>query len=408
MVEQGAGLGPGEDVGVAVEGEAVGLPAADHLHRAGHADEVELDPVVAGAFVAAAVACQAVDQEVGGVARAVEGVVHHVGGVGGRACVVVQDQGAGHGRGLVEALVAPDGPAQEAPQAGAEEVVFDVGAEVAGVGDGHALAAQEGDEVGVFPQVIVEGVVGQDRGLQAEGLPDQVRDHAAGLPGVVGVPAPDGGVKEAVGAVFVVRVLVREAGEEDGPLSGEGPVAGEEVGLGEGAEGRDGDGAVSLMGVLPQEVVAPALVLAAVAVVGELAGGQVAAEIVVARIPLAAEHALDLVGVGDGVHEPGVEAVLLADLQAVDGADGHGLVGVDAGDAGGRLEGPYEVVGLPGVVPRGDVGPADDVAVRLPVHDAAEDLLGPGVAADVAAAGLDPVGRVEGGAGLDGGADVRG
>ena len=102
VVEEGARLWVGEEVGIAVGREAVGVAAAHRLHQAVDADEIELDQVVAGAFVAAPIAGKAVHQGVGAMPDPVEGVIDHVVRVGAGVAVVVHHQGTGQCRRLVK------------------------------------------------------------------------------------------------------------------------------------------------------------------------------------------------------------------------------------------------------------------------------------------------------------------
>ncbi len=237
VVEEGPRLRVIEERRVAVRGEDLRLSGADLCHQAVDADEVQLDGVVAGALVAAAVAVGAVDDEEGRLADAVVGVVDHVAAVGALFGVVIEDEGHGQGRRLVEALIAVDPAGLQAAHAGAQDVGLDVAPEVVGAAGREALGAGEGEDLRVG-QGFVEGVVGVGGGLQAEGLPDQIGDHAALLPGVVRVLVVEGPEVGALEAVLesrvipaVVRVLRGESGQEDAALAGVGHVVGEQVGL---------------------------------------------------------------------------------------------------------------------------------------------------------------------------------
>jgi len=300
--------------------------------------------------------------------------------------VVIEHERAGQRSRLMEPLVPVDVPIQEPLHPDADEVVLDIAAQVVCGLNRQSLGLEEGEHVRVLIHVAPQTIVGVGRGLETEGLPDQVGHHPALLPRIVRVRAAVTRVEQPVLAIGEVGVFGGETRQEDATGPPVALVSRQEPGLRQRPQAWDRVVPIRHVGVLAEEVVPLALVQAPIPVVRELPGGQVAVHVVIARVPLATQPAADLVRVVDGVCRPRGPGMELAHLLSVDGAERLRIGGPDARDPRRRLHQPDEVIRLLDAVRRRPVLPPDEVVVGIAFLNALEDLGGPGLPGEVLAA----------------------
>ena len=292
------------------------------------------------------------------------------------------------------AFIALDGAIEEPRHTGTQQIVLDVGAQIRSAFDGQPLALEKGEHVRILIHVVEQTVISVDGSLKAEGLPDQIRDHAPRLPTIVRITPIEESVEQPILTIVMIRIFTGETCQQDHTLATVTRISRNRIRLRQGAQPGDDGRSIGHVGVFSQEIVPAAIDHTATAIVRKVTRCHVPRGIVIARIPFAAEHALDLVRMVDRVDRVRAPRIDGSHIRAVHGADGTRFVFHGPSDLRRRLQQPHELVALRCIrLCRTIVGP-DVVAKAVSGLDPLEGCFGPIVTRQILARRVDAFRRV--------------